>query len=131
MIWVSEVSKESHINMPMLRFLFIYLIIYSFFFYFLSGGGGKIRPPLHKILHPPQLAVITCIKDGSCCGRLSFLAMSLHVYVFNDQSVTFIHFYIRCGPCRNIAPVYEQLAAKYPNAVFLKVDVDKCRVTDY
>lgn len=34
-----------------------------------------------------------------------------------------------CGPCRNIAPLFEQLPAKYPKAVFLKVDVDKCSET--
>ena len=35
----------------------------------------------------------------------------------------------RCAPCRNIAPVVEQYATRYPNAVFLKVDVDKCIVS--
>uniref|UniRef100_A0A6P7GMQ4 Thioredoxin-like n=1 Tax=Diabrotica virgifera virgifera TaxID=50390 RepID=A0A6P7GMQ4_DIAVI len=34
-----------------------------------------------------------------------------------------------CGPCQRIAPIFQQLAAKYPKAVFLKVDVDQCQET--
>lgn len=34
-----------------------------------------------------------------------------------------------CGPCRFIAPVFADLAKKFPGAVFLKVDVDELKVS--
>jgi len=33
-----------------------------------------------------------------------------------------------CGPCKMIAPVFEQLSAKFPSLMFFKVDVDGCQV---
>lgn len=35
-------------------------------------------------------------------------------------------FAVWCGPCNQIAPFVKQLSTKYPGAVFLKVDVEKC-----
>ena len=30
-----------------------------------------------------------------------------------------------CGPCKRIGPIFEEMALSYPNAVFVKVDVDR------
>lgn len=34
-----------------------------------------------------------------------------------------------CGPCRFMEAVFKGLAAKYANAVFVKIDVDELRVS--
>ncbi|KAJ6596469.1 Thioredoxin [Pseudolycoriella hygida] len=34
-----------------------------------------------------------------------------------------------CGPCQRIAPHFEQFPKKFPQVIFLKVDVDKCQET--
>lgn len=32
-----------------------------------------------------------------------------------------------CGPCKMIAPFFEELSGKYPQLAFFKVDVDGCQ----
>lgn len=43
--------------------------------------------------------------------------------------IIFVCILFRCGPCQRIAPIFETFPAKYPKAIFLKVDVDKCQDT--
>lgn len=33
-----------------------------------------------------------------------------------------------CGPCQRIAPIFAEMSTKYTSVVFLKIDVDQCRV---
>jgi hypothetical protein len=41
-------------------------------------------------------------------------------------SNSFMH--CRCGPCKTIAPVVDQLATIHPTVQFFKLDIDKCKV---
>ena len=44
-----------------------------------------------------------------------------------DKLVVVDFFATWCGPCRAMAPKVEELAKKYPDVLFLKVNVEECR----
>jgi thioredoxin 1 len=42
-----------------------------------------------------------------------------------DKKVVIDFFATWCGPCKQIAPYYEQMSQTFPGVVFLKADVDE------
>merc|ERR1711924_267540 len=43
------------------------------------------------------------------------------------QLVVLDFFATWCGPCKQIAPVFESMAAAMPHVTFVKIDVDECK----
>lgn len=68
-------------------------------------------------------------KDGQVIGihSTSELDTKLNAATRTSRLVILYFTATWCGPCRFISPLYTSLAAKYPKAVFLKVDIDEAR----
>jgi len=69
---------------------------------------------------PVMTAVKIVAEDGQFETELAAAEDKLVVVDFSAEW---------CGPCKRIAPFYDELSTRFPRAVFLKMDVDICTET--
>lgn len=53
---------------------------------------------------------------------------SVFLFIIRKKDEFYAHSFLRCGPCKQMAPKVAELSTKYLAAVFIKLDVDRCRV---
>jgi len=74
----------------------------------------------NSVLNVPPVPKIKDLDDNSLGDDLRNAG---------DQLVV-VHFTAKwCEPCKKITPFYENLSIKFPNVLFLRIDVDQCPTT--
>lgn len=72
---------------------------------------------MSDIKKPNQAEAVAVVKEISSEAEFH--------QIKEGDSLIFVYFYANwCGPCKRIAPQYQDLAETYPNYAFLKINVD-------
>mmetsp|Transcript_18264 Transcript_18264/g.35738 ORF Transcript_18264/g.35738 Transcript_18264/m.35738 type:complete len:439 (+) Transcript_18264:53-1369(+) len=104
-----------------------------------KSGGGPPKPAPKKPPRPSKPEVLpefTNMSLGpSCISVRGQKAFDNALEAAGAKLVVVDFFATWCGPCQDIAPVFEKLSCKFPGCIFLKVDVDdshnRCLVADF
>ena len=64
---------------------------------------------------------------GEVINVTSLSALKTRLEPAKDSAATIFFTSSTCGPCRAAYPMFDQLAAEYPNALFAKVDINSAR----
>ena len=85
-----------------------------------KGGGGGTNAPGAKGSKPTGTRDAPTVEAKAEFDKVLSSARSKQLVVV-DFAATW------CGPCQQIAPKYEAMAAQFQQAKFVKVDVDICK----
>lgn len=93
------------------------------------GGGGEGGQHVNGAASQkhPNGAAKGAVEDGKviCVSDLSGLERRLASAA--DSAATIFFTSSTCAPCRMAYPMFDQLAAEYPRATFIKVDINSAR----
>jgi len=81
---------------------------------------SKIKHHYTIVDRPDKPIIIAILSDAHFTEEMSKYPSKLVVV---DYTATW------CGPCKFMAPIFEELASEFPMAIFFKVDVDVCKGT--
>lgn len=76
---------------------------------------------LHLHLFFVPVCIINWISRATVATQMTNSVVQLCVFLFFPPLG-------RCGPCLRVAPAFNALSNKYPQATFLEVDVHQCQV---
>ncbi|MCO5571208.1 hypothetical protein L7F22_024943 [Adiantum nelumboides] len=73
------------------------------------------------------LSVLLSTRASFCfCPTSAFCDFEKGLFEAFDMLQVVVAFKANwCGPCRMMAPVYSELSRKFPQTIFLKIDVDE------
>ena len=92
------------------------------------GAARAVRPfPWASPVPPPSSTVRPVSTGSKGAGVVEVTDDAEYSQALASKGLCVVYFTASwCGPCQKIKPIYEQLATDFPEATFIKVDVDEC-----
>ncbi|RLN87267.1 hypothetical protein BBJ28_00015697 [Nothophytophthora sp. Chile5] len=81
-----------------------------------------------QLLKQNQASSKAVHRTIDCCGSFSLSLYAVACFHWHKLQLIVDFWATWCKPCKEIAPVFEELSAKFPAAVFARVDVDEFEV---